>query len=231
PTLDTNARRVSMAASIADAPLDPRAPPSPRSVRAPHDRGPSRPARHPPPSRLPKHRGTTQSSGFQRSATAAPWRSEYGREFWGPHDEQSAISGPPQWSNKRALQHDAAVDRARRLRQKPGRDDRKLRAVRQLAEQVDQPAHRPDQIALVAAERGLHDAGPVVVARGPAIDRRHEPRLDADRHAEVPRPLGLEDGVGEADQVVELALELPLPLEERPGDHRLAGARLFEQRG
>src|SRR4030095_2167708 len=93
---------------------------------------------------------TTQSSGFQRSATAAPWRSAYGRGFLGPPDEQSALSGPPPWSNKRALQHDAAVDRPPRLRQKPGRDDRKLRAVRQLAEQVDQPAHRPDQIAPVA---------------------------------------------------------------------------------
>ena len=51
------------------------------------------------------------------------------------------------------------------------------------------------------AERAVHDAGPVVVAGGPAIDGRHEPRLDADRHAQVPRALGLEHGVGDADQV------------------------------
>src|SRR6185295_2906145 len=108
-------------------------------------------------------------------------------------------------SNQRALEDDAAVDGAGGLRQQPGGDHRDLRAVGQLAQQVDQPPHGPDQIALVAPERTVHDAGPVVVAGGPAMDGRHEPRLDADRHAQVPPPLGLEDRVGDAHQGFDLA--------------------------
>src|SRR5262245_41118540 len=126
------------------------------------------------------------------TTTANPTLDSHARRFsMASSIAEAPLEARTSSSNERALEHDAAVDGAGGLRQQPGRDNRHLRTVRQLAQQVDQPAHGADQIALVAPERAVYDAGPVVLARGPAIDGRHEPRLNADRHAQVPPPLGL----------------------------------------
>src|SRR5438552_1847506 len=85
------------------------------------------------------------------------------------------------------------------------------RSGSELAQEVDEPAHGADEIALLAAERGLHDAGPVVVTRGPAVDGRHEPGLHADGHGQVARALGLEHRVGDGDEAVDLAAQLVVP--------------------
>src|SRR5439155_701369 len=86
-----------------------------------------------------------------------------------------------------------------------------------------EPAHGADQIALVAAERLLDDRPPVVLAAGPAVDGRHEPRVHRQGYPEVVRPLGLVDRVRQALELVELAPE-PGPLfEEVPGDRTSAG--------
>src|SRR5262245_23174913 len=146
------------------------------------------------------------------TTTANPTLDSHARRFsMASSIADGRLGAGTSWSNERAFQHDAAVDGARSLRQQPDRHHGHLRAVGQLAQQVDQPAHGADEIALVAAERAVHDAGPIVVARGPAIDGRHESRLDADRHAEVPAPLGLKHRVGDADERVDLALELAVP--------------------
>src|SRR2546425_898526 len=95
-------------------------------------------------------------------------------------------------------------------------------------QEVDEPAHRADQVALVATERLLDDRPPVVLPAGPAVDGRHEPRVDGQRHPEVARPLSLVDRVREARELVELTPEPGPLLEEVPRDRRVARARLLD---
>src|SRR5919204_6930703 len=68
----------------------------------------------------------------------------------------SSIAGrrPPDGrSNERGLQHDAPVDDPGCLIEDAGRLRRNFVALGKLAKQVDQPPHRADQVAFVAAER------------------------------------------------------------------------------
>src|SRR6185369_10018133 len=128
------------------------------------------------------------------------------------------------------LQNNATINYAGGVGQDPGGLGRDLRAVGQLAEQVDQAPHRPDQVPLVAAESLLDDPAPVVFARRPAVDRRHEPGVDGDRDAEMARPLRLVHGVGHPHEELELALELGTLLQERARERRVTRSRLLDQR-
>ena len=102
------------------------------------------------------------------------------------HAQSSRLRG----SNQRGLQHHAPVHHAGRLREQPGRlggtsslseSWRKTSMSRRIA-RIRSPSWPPN-----SAPRSR----PVVVAGGPAEHRRHESRVHADRHAEVPRALRL----------------------------------------
>src|SRR5262249_35574745 len=105
-----------------------------------------------------------------------------------------------------------------------------VRSLGELPQQVDQPPHRPHEVALVTAEGLRNDPRPVVVTGGPAEHRGHEARMHADGHAEMPRALRLPDRVGGGDQPVHLMLELRALLEEGARDRRLARGRFLEWR-
>src|SRR6267143_3603070 len=122
-------------------------------------------------------------------------------------------------------------DDPRDLRQEAARLDGHLGTLGELAEEVDEPAHRADQVALVAAEGLPHDPRPVVLAGGPAEDRGHEPAVDAHRHLKPALTLGLVDGLGEAAELGEPPPELRALAEKLARERRLARARLFDERG
>src|SRR5690349_19483650 len=71
-------------------------------------------------------------------------------------------------SNECAFEDDPSVDEARGLSEEPGRGRRDVGPLGELAQQVDEPPHRTDQVALVAGERLGDDAGPVIVSRCPS---------------------------------------------------------------
>ena len=119
----------------------------------------------------------------KRHGCAGPLRTLGG--FGGPY------RGPP-FSNERALEDDAAVDHARGLAQQPRRLDRHVRPLGELAQQIDQPAHRAHEVALVAAERLADDmwTKQVVAANGrmPTFDeKRHFEDVLGDRIAKYLR--------------------------------------------
>src|SRR5256885_15991306 len=103
---------------------------------------------------------------------------------------------------------DAAVDHAGRLEEQPRRRPRNLRALAELTQHVDEPAHGADEVAFVAAERFLDDPGPVVVPRGPAEHRRHEAGMHGDRHRQMALTLRLSDRLGDLDELLEPPAQL-----------------------
>src|SRR3954466_12753894 len=133
-------------------------------------------------------------------------------------------------SNERGLEHDAAVDEARGLREQARGRRRDLGTFRKLAEQIDQASHRTDEVAFVAAERLAHDGQPIVLAGGPAEDGRHEAWMHGDRHAEVTRALRLPHAAGALQEWVEPPLELGAFLQKGARQLRLPGPGLLEQR-
>src|SRR5262245_47810819 len=133
-------------------------------------------------------------------------------------------------SNQRRFQDYAAVDDPGGLVEQARRRRRDLPALRELAEDVEEPAHRPDQVALVTTERLLDDRRPVVLAGRPPVDGGHEAPVDGGRHAELPRLLSLAHLVRDGLELLELPLELRPLAQEHPRQHRLAGARLLQQR-
>src|SRR5215470_8230118 len=139
----------------------------------------------------------------------------------------SLYTAPPaRPSNQGGLEHDPAVDHARGPAEQPGQGRLDLGRFRELAQDVDQPPHGADEIALVAAEGLLHDRGPVVLAGGPAEHRGHEAGGDRDRHRELVAALRLEHGRGQRLQLLQLALELGALLEEEPSHRGVTGPRL-----
>src|SRR5712692_1279646 len=134
-------------------------------------------------------------------------------------------------SDERGLENDAAVDHPSRLQQETRRRPGNLRALAELTEEIDEPAHGTDQVALVATERFLDDGGPVVVARGPAEHRRHESGMDGDRHRQVALVLRLAHRLRNLHELLQPPAELGARPQEAARDHRLAGARLLGERG
>src|SRR5262245_62432973 len=61
-------------------------------------------------------------------------------------------------SDEGGFQHDAAVHHAGGAAEQGGQRLGHLGGLAELAQEVDEPAHGPDQVALVAAERLLDDA-------------------------------------------------------------------------
>src|SRR5207245_994381 len=98
-------------------------------------------------------------------------------------------------SDEGGFEDDAAVDHPGCPGQHGLDRRRHFRGLAELPQDVDQSPQRPDQIAFVSAEGLLHDARPVVLARGPPEHRGHEARGDADGHGEVMVPLDFEHGV------------------------------------
>src|SRR2546425_3859892 len=134
-------------------------------------------------------------------------------------------------SDERGFEDDTAVHPPGGPDQ-PGLDRRRhFRGLAELPQDVDQSPQGPDQVAFVPAEGLLHDARPVVLARGPPEHRGHEVCGDADGHGQVMVPLDFEHGVGQGFQLLELALELGTLLQEESRHRGIAGARLLDEAG
>src|SRR5216683_395890 len=132
-------------------------------------------------------------------------------------------------SDEGGFEDDAAVHHPRRPGQHGLDRRRHFRGLAELPQDVDQSPQRPDQIAFVSAEGLLHDARPVVLARGPPEHRGHEARGDADGHGQVMVPLDFEHGVSHGFQLLELALELWALLQEEARHRRVARAGLLDE--
>src|SRR5262245_51955157 len=136
----------------------------------------------------------------------------------------------PASSHQGGLQHDPPVDDARSLGEETPQLGPHLRRLAELPEQVDEPAHGADEVALVTAEGRLHDARPVILPRGPPEHGGREPGIDLDAHAEAMRPLGGGHRVGSHSQLLELLPDTRVAAQEAPGDVGVAGPRLLEER-
>src|SRR5262245_48244860 len=137
---------------------------------------------------------------------------------------------PPPSSHQGGLKHDSPVDDARGLGEKTPSLAAALRRLAELPEQVDEPAHGADQVALVTAEGRLHDARPVVLSRGPSEHGGGEPGIDLDAHAEPMRPLGGGHRLGRRRQLLELLPDPRVAAQEAPRNMGVAGPRLLEER-
>src|SRR5205823_6218480 len=145
---------------------------------------------------------------------AAPaWRMSHTRR--GRGRRRRTRDGSRDGSYQGRLQDDAPIDDPCDLRQEAARLDGHLGTLGELAQEVDEPAHRADQITLVAAEGLLDDPEPVVLTGGPAEDGGHEPSVDAQRHLEVALALRLVDGLGEAAEP-SAAASAPVRSSKRP---------------
>jgi len=80
--------------------------------------------------------------------------------------------------NQRGLEDDAAVNRPGGPAEDLLEVVRHLWRLGELAEDVDQAPHRPDEIAFMAPERLGDDPRPVIISGGPSIDRGKKARVD-----------------------------------------------------
>src|SRR5919109_3908468 len=159
------------------------------------------------------------------------WRELRSTPVWGgvPRGWEAMSRPVTARLNQRALEDDAAIERGDGVPELLPQRGLDLRALGELAAEIDQTSEGPNQIPLMPAVSLARQTGPVLFAGSPTVGRCQVAHLDRHRQGNRMDPLHLIKLLCQSTHALQSLLEVTVLLEQPPRVSDFTFPRFFAQ--